>query len=393
MPAKRSNRACRPGRLWYVHPPVSPVRSRSRARVVLAAALCAAAFVSPGTTDESDGLATRRANLVSAEREALLRLYAAETAVDRARKQVAGLGAAVERLAREVRASRRYRSIATTSLAASRARVSNTLRRLYIDGPPPDAIAVLLGAQSFDEAVDGMDTLRLVADQNRSLAQRAEARAAALQAAVVRLERRSTALEAARRDATASVASLQAIVADRTRYVASLREERRLTDARLRRLAAEARAAAARSRAITAEAATAPPAPDPTPPGRTTSAEEGTTVSDPPPDPGPAAREPEPSPKPAPRAPDGSRTITVSATAYSLSGTTASGLPVGPGIIAVDPSVIPLGTRVFVPGYGEAVAADTGSAVQGNIIDVWLPSYADAVAWGRKSLTITVYRS
>jgi len=80
------------------------------------------------------------------------------------------------------------------------------------------------------------------------------------------------------------------------------------------------------------------------------------------------------------------------AVAYHLPGTTASGLPVGIGVIAVDPTVIPLGTRVFVPGYGPAVAADVGSAIKGNIIDLWMPSTAAARAWGRRTVTITVYR-
>ena len=60
-------------------------------------------------------------------------------------------------------------------------------------------------------------------------------------------------------------------------------------------------------------------------------------------------------------------------------------------MIAVDPSVIPLGTRVLVPGYGPAVAADVGSAVKGNIIDLWMPSRKQALAWGRRSVTITIY--
>ena len=81
----------------------------------------------------------------------------------------------------------------------------------------------------------------------------------------------------------------------------------------------------------------------------------------------------------------------VDAVAYHLPGRTASGLPVGPGIVAVDPSVIPLGTRMFIPGYGPGVAADTGTAVKGNIIDLWMPSTAAARRWGRKTVTITVY--
>jgi 3D (Asp-Asp-Asp) domain-containing protein len=86
----------------------------------------------------------------------------------------------------------------------------------------------------------------------------------------------------------------------------------------------------------------------------------------------------------------GKRTFTVDAVAYSLPGRTASGLPVGWGVVAVDPSVIPLGTRMFVPGYGEAIAADTGTAIKGAIIDVWFPTTAMARAWGRRSVTITL---
>jgi 3D (Asp-Asp-Asp) domain-containing protein len=82
----------------------------------------------------------------------------------------------------------------------------------------------------------------------------------------------------------------------------------------------------------------------------------------------------------------------VDAVAYHLKGRTASGLPVGVGVIAVDPTVIPLGTRVFVPGYGSAVAADVGSAIKGAIIDLWMPSTAQALAWGRRTVTITIYR-
>jgi 3D (Asp-Asp-Asp) domain-containing protein len=65
-------------------------------------------------------------------------------------------------------------------------------------------------------------------------------------------------------------------------------------------------------------------------------------------------------------------------------------MPVGRGIIAVDPNVIPLGSRVHVSGYGDAIAADTGGAIHGNIVDVWLPC-GEAYAWGRRTVTITVY--
>ena len=83
--------------------------------------------------------------------------------------------------------------------------------------------------------------------------------------------------------------------------------------------------------------------------------------------------------------------ITVTATGYSLPGHTSTGLPVGFGVVAVDPAVIPLGTRMTIPGYGEGVAADTGSAVSGYTIDLWFPTFADALAWGRRTVTISLH--
>ncbi|MBE2973619.1 3D domain-containing protein [Priestia megaterium] len=93
------------------------------------------------------------------------------------------------------------------------------------------------------------------------------------------------------------------------------------------------------------------------------------------------------------------QSMTVEATAYTAncagcSGTTATGvdLKANPNqkVIAVDPSVIPLGSKVYVEGYGEAVAADTGGAIKGNRIDVFVPSEGDAQQFGRKSVKITV---
>jgi 3D (Asp-Asp-Asp) domain-containing protein len=60
-------------------------------------------------------------------------------------------------------------------------------------------------------------------------------------------------------------------------------------------------------------------------------------------------------------------------------------------VVAVDPAVIALGTRLTIPGYGEGVAADTGTAVQGNTIDLWFPTLSDAMAWGRRTVTITLH--
>lgn len=84
--------------------------------------------------------------------------------------------------------------------------------------------------------------------------------------------------------------------------------------------------------------------------------------------------------------------IKVDAVAYYLPGNTALGVPVRKGVVAVDPRLIPLGTRLHVPGYGPSLAADVGTSIRGRIIDLWFPSSAEARDWGRRSVTITVYR-
>ena len=89
------------------------------------------------------------------------------------------------------------------------------------------------------------------------------------------------------------------------------------------------------------------------------------------------------------------RAIYVEATAYSpedpgLGLYTARGSLVGYGIISVDPSFIPLGTRVYIPGYGEAVADDTGGAIVGNRIDIAFDTYEEAMRFGRQNIEIYI---
>ena len=70
---------------------------------------------------------------------------------------------------------------------------------------------------------------------------------------------------------------------------------------------------------------------------------------------------------------------------------TASGLPLGWGTVAVDTSVFPFGTRMYIPATATGSPPTPGSAIIGRIIDIWFPTCAQARAWGRKTLTITVY--
>ena len=104
-------------------------------------------------------------------------------------------------------------------------------------------------------------------------------------------------------------------------------------------------------------------------------------------------------PKPQAKSQESGKTFNVVATAYTAnctgcSGTTATGinLKANPGakVISVDPNVIPLGSRVYVEGYGEAIAGDTGGAIKGNRIDIFMPDHTNAINFGRRTVSVTV---
>ena len=79
------------------------------------------------------------------------------------------------------------------------------------------------------------------------------------------------------------------------------------------------------------------------------------------------------------------------ATAYCYTGNrTATGTWPSRGTIAVDPTIIPLGTRLFVEGYGEGIAEDVGGAIQGEIIDLYMESEAECWAWGRRTVKVRI---
>lgn len=82
------------------------------------------------------------------------------------------------------------------------------------------------------------------------------------------------------------------------------------------------------------------------------------------------------------------RKETFQATAYTGGGRTASGTRARVGEIAVDPRVIPLGTTVYVEGFGERRAEDTGGAIKGHIIDIYMSSKGECRRWGRRNVTV-----
>lgn len=287
----------------------------------------------------------------------MLTLYALRTRLDAARSELARAREERDAVAAQHAQARRHVKLAEQTLAGSQRRLGDLVRAVYENGQT-DPLAVLLGAESLGAALTGLDAIESAAGQNRQIIAQAHAASARLKTTAARLAVREAELRLLAGSARASAASLETAAAERSAYVASLRRERSVTTRELAVLEATVREAETKARTLTPE----PPAP-------------------PPPTDAVAAI--------SQRMPG--RTLVVSATGYSLPGHTATGLPVGWGVIAVDPSVIPLGSRLTVPGYGEAVAADTGSAVRGAVIDLWFPTRAQTLAWGRRTVTVTIH--
>lgn len=299
-------------------------------------------------------LRARDTSLASREQAATQQLYSIETQLARSRASLAAIAAKREATQAQLTRLRIELDVAWQSAYVAEERLGSRIRQLYQDGRV-DPVAVLLGAESLDEAVNGLEGLRNLAAGDRSML--LELRQARTQLAVSKrqIAARVTALRAAEAAAVATTDQLEAAGAERRAYLATLVRERGFNARRIVRVQRTARIAGRRSETVTVELATP--------------ATQGST----------------------PTYIGGAQTLTVSTTGYSIRGRTATGLQTGWGVAAVDPSVIPLGTRMTIPGYGEAVAADTGGSVHGTEIDLWFPSVAEALAWGRRTVTVTLH--
>jgi cystine transport system substrate-binding protein len=303
---------------------------------------------------QADALRHANASLSGRSHAALLGLYSLDSQLARAQARLDALRAEASRIERERSLVRSQLGVAHQVLRMSQRQLAFRLRALY-EQPAADALAIVLGAQSLDEAITSLDDLSRAAQQNRRVAAESSKARVSLTRLSRRLSARDAQVHALERDAERTTAALRSARVAREQYIRGLSSQRRLNVSQIAQLDTRAQAAVAMNPAVTAST--------------------------------PAVI----SPTPAAPTPGGGRTITVSATGYALGGTTATGIPVGWGVVAVDPSVIPLGTRMSIPGYGSGVAADTGSAVQGATIDLWFPTTAQALAWGRRTVTITLY--
>lgn len=349
----------------------------TRSAALLGAAAAAVLAGVSGATAAGPGTLRQQAGaLASQRRAAVLDLYALESKVAAAQQRLTALQRTAETLRVEQQQLHRQAEATRTTLVVSQRSLAMNLRRLYKAGDV-NALAVMLGSDNLDEALSKLDSLNAVADQSERVVSVTTAARNRLSKLRVAIARRRARIDAAVADARTTVDTLAAARTQRVAFISKLRDEEQLKAAQIQAL--EARVQAAQQKSASLQAAAAPAA-APTPTTSTEPAAATTTDA--------AAAVTAPAPAPAPT---GGRTITVSSTGYSLSGHTATGLPTGWGVVAVDPSVIPLGTHMTVPGYGEAVAADTGGAIVGNTIDLWFPTVAQADAWGRRTVTIVLH--
>lgn len=339
------------------------------AAVLVLIAVSAATAAGPGR--KATALRGQASALDTRAHHALLDLYALDTRLHRAQALLASLEAQAKSLhSRQALLSQQV-SATRQTLAASQQRLGDNLRTLYEQGDT-DALAVVLGAQSLDDAMTRLDDLTRVADQSRQVV-------AVTSAAQMRLAHMRSTLAAHRAQLSEALAAARQTATDlvnarsqRVAFIARLRSAQQLKTQQISALQLTAQHVEAKSQKLQAAADLA----SATMPADPVSTSPSPVASVAPPQPTTAAA---------------GRSITVRSTGYALPGRTATGIPVGWGVVAVDPSLIPLGTRMTIPGYGEGIAADTGSAVRGATIDLWFPSLAQARAWGRRTITITLH--
>jgi cystine transport system substrate-binding protein len=329
--------------------------------------LVLASVSAAGAAGPGDALRQQVSSLTSRTQSALLALYAIDTRLHAAQTRLSALEAESVRLRNEQALLERQIAATRRTLSVSRKALGNNLRLLYKQGDV-NALAVVLGAQSLDDAVTRLDALSSVADESRQVVQVATQAQSRLETLRVSMLERRDRIDAAVADARHAAGALAAAHADRSAFISRMRSRQRLRSAQIAALQLAATRVEHKSDALQAAA--------------TVDQQQPVVVSGPP----TALTAPE-----LASASGGAHTITVSSTGYSLPGRTATGMPTGWGVVAVDPSVIPLGTRLTIPGYGEGVAADTGGAVRGDAIDLWFPTLAQANGWGRRTVTITLH--
>jgi peptidoglycan DL-endopeptidase CwlO len=290
------------------------------------------------------------------KRSAILSLYSLDSRLAAAYSRLAALRRSEHALRAQRATLETELRLAKVNARLSQHELAARVRALYDHGTT-STLEVLFGASSLTDALTELDNLHRVTSVDQEiLVQVHQARLRELRTKE-KLAAREVRLRAAIRDAGAETRRLAGVRAERAAYVDRLTAQAAVDAQRLAQLEAQAQAAEAKALQLTQ----APPAAALALPVDTRSTQAT------------------------------GRTITLVSTGYCLTGTTATGIPVGWGVAAVDPSVIPLGTHLSIPGYGAAVAADTGGSVVGARVDLWFPTCAQAGGWGTRSVTIALH--
>ena len=315
-------------------------------------ALAADTSGQPSAESQADQLRAGIGSLDARASAATLELYALESDLRRAHGDLEALATRRTQVAQERAAAAKQLAIARQAVRASESQLAVLVRALYKRPDQGDPLAVLLSSNSLDEALAGLDSLSRAAGQNNRIIEQAREARTQLSALDARLVEQAAELDALVAAADERTRQLAATAASRRSFVAGLRHQQGLSAARIAAIEVQARTAEQQAATMSTAA---------------------------------------PVSAPVPTAKRGVQTITVSSTGYSIHGRTATGMQTAAGVVAVDPAVIPLGSRLTIPGYGTGIAADTGGAVHGNVIDLWFPTLQQARAWGRRTVTITIH--
>lgn len=345
---------------------------------------------------EKEDAVTAQSNQISGEVQATLNDVNDKYAqMEKTKQQIAENEEALAKTQKEIKQ-------AEANIEKRKDVVAERMKEVQLSGGMERDVTALLDAESISDFVNrayAMSLLQSLENEKINSLGKEKARLQELQEKVKNtqgeLEKDQAALEADTSELTEKIAGLKEQLASNQKALAQIAESKEVEESRIAaekarkeeeaKKQAEAEAATKKQ---AAEAAKAEAAVNQQPAQSSSTTSNSNTSSS----------TPVPAEKPsAPSSNSGGNWRTMESTAYSWSEAGASpfaanglDLRTNPMVVAVDPSVIPLGSIVEVQGYGVAVAADTGGAIKGNIVDVHFPTVAQCERWGRRNVQVRV---
>ena len=310
-----------------------------------ATAMCAAALISaillggyPAPTHAEppvDSSGTTVRDVVTLDRE----IADLDNRLEELSSRSAGLSEEIENVTAEVDAGR-------VKLSAKRRALALRARSMYVNGRASN-IEMLLSSEDFSDFLSRTDLVRKVTTQDAKMIESVRSASERLEASLAELGRKKSEVDGAKKDLSERKSRLEDARTERNLVLARAGEQREAVERRTGEIESKMR----------------------------------------------ELNPPRPS-DPVTGTPTG-RYLTMMATAYSplepgLSESTASGMRAQRGVVAVDPRVIPLGTRVHVEGYGNAIAGDTGSAIKGMRIDLCFDTLEEVEAYGWRVVRVEI---